>query len=167
MSNYSARLNRNPTPVSRAGTILDRHCSTSSTAGIQRLPTISPTTGRTNAFWNAFSSLAAFSLKPLGCRTSTAHRDALGRLRPHHRWQQLRCYRSDGCRAPGDSVRNGNGQQHNAVPHSSLNGQTPNELYAGTEDDVVVELMKAREKASSERIATNRAAHGPSCPKAA
>jgi putative transposase len=58
-------------------------------------------------------------------------------------------------------------EQHNAVPHSSFKGQTPNELYAGTGDEVVVELMKAREKARSERIATNRAAHCPSCPKAA
>jgi hypothetical protein len=58
-------------------------------------------------------------------------------------------------------------EQHNAVPHSWFNGQTLNELYAKTWDNVVVELMKAREKARSERVATNRAAHCPSCPKAA
>lgn len=58
-------------------------------------------------------------------------------------------------------------EQHNTVPHSSFKGQTPDELYTGTGDDVVVELSKAREKARSERIATNRAAHCPSCPKAA
>ena len=58
-------------------------------------------------------------------------------------------------------------EQHNTVPHSSFKVQTPDELYAGTGDDVVVELAQAREKARSERMAKNRSAHCSSCPKAA
>jgi hypothetical protein len=53
-------------------------------------------------------------------------------------------------------------------PHpSSFKGQTPDELCAGTGDDVVAELAKARAKALQERMARNRAAHCSSCPKAA
>jgi hypothetical protein len=53
------------------------------------------------------------------------------------------------------------------VPHSSFKGQTPDEVYAGTGDDVVAELAKARAKARQERMARNRAAHCAVCPKAA
>ena len=58
-------------------------------------------------------------------------------------------------------------EQHNSVPHSSFKGQTPDEVYGGTGDDVVAELAKARAKALQERMARNRAAHCASCPKAA
>jgi hypothetical protein len=43
-------------------------------------------------------------------------------------------------------------EEHNSVPHSSFKGQTPDEVYAGTGDDVVTELAKARAKARQERI---------------
>ena len=58
-------------------------------------------------------------------------------------------------------------EQHNTVPHSSFRGQTPDEVYAGTGDDVVVELAKARDKARSERIDRNRSAQCSRCPKVA
>lgn len=58
-------------------------------------------------------------------------------------------------------------EQHNTVPHSSFKGQTPDELYAGIGDDVVVELAKARDQARSERIEKNRLSHCSSCPKVA
>jgi transposase InsO family protein len=58
-------------------------------------------------------------------------------------------------------------EQHNWVPRSSFKGQTPDEVYAGTGDDVVGELAKARAKTLQERMARNRAAHCASCPKAA
>jgi transposase InsO family protein len=57
-------------------------------------------------------------------------------------------------------------EQHNTVPHSSFKGQTPDELYRGIGDGVVVELAEARAKARRERIAKNRASHCSSCPKA-
>ena len=46
-------------------------------------------------------------------------------------------------------------------------GQTPDELYAGTGDNVVVELAQAREKARQERIARNRVADCSTCPRVA
>jgi transposase InsO family protein len=58
-------------------------------------------------------------------------------------------------------------EQHNTVPHSSFKGQTPDELYHGTGDDVVVELAQARAKARRERLAKNRTACCSVCPKAA
>jgi transposase InsO family protein len=57
--------------------------------------------------------------------------------------------------------------QHNTVPHSSFKGQTPDELYSGIGDHVVVDLAEARAKAQRERIARNRTSHCSSCPKAA
>lgn len=57
-------------------------------------------------------------------------------------------------------------EQHNTVPHSSFKGQTPDELYRGTGDGVVVELAQARTKARRERIAKNRAARCSVCPNA-
>jgi transposase InsO family protein len=57
-------------------------------------------------------------------------------------------------------------EQHNTVPHSSFKGQTPDELYSGTGDGVVVELAEARAKARRERFARNRASHCSICPKA-
>ena len=58
-------------------------------------------------------------------------------------------------------------EQHNTVPHSSFKGQTPNERYDGTGDDVVINLAQARAKARRDRLAKNRASHCSSCPKAA
>jgi hypothetical protein len=58
-------------------------------------------------------------------------------------------------------------EQYNRVPHSSFQGQTLDELYAGTGDNVVAELAQARKEARRERTARNRSAHCSSCPRAA
>ncbi len=50
-------------------------------------------------------------------------------------------------------------RQHNEVmPHAAFEGQTPDEMYFGTADAVVVKLTAARIKAREERIKTNRTA---------
>ena len=56
--------------------------------------------------------------------------------------------------------------QHNTVPHSSLKGQTPDEVYTGTAEHVAAELAKARARARQAQIAKNRAAHCSVCPDA-
>jgi len=49
-------------------------------------------------------------------------------------------------------------QQHNSVmPHSAFRGQTPDEVYFGTGDDVPDELAAAHTRARRERLAANRA----------
>ncbi len=58
-------------------------------------------------------------------------------------------------------------EQHNTVPHSSFKGQTPNERYLGTGDDVVAKLAEARAKARQERVERNRVASCSACTKAA
>jgi hypothetical protein len=48
-------------------------------------------------------------------------------------------------------------RQHNEVmPHAAFEGQTPNEMYFGRGDPVVVKLAAARIRAREERIETNR-----------
>jgi putative transposase len=57
--------------------------------------------------------------------------------------------------------------QHHTVPHSSFKGQTPNELYDGKGDEVVVNLAESRVKARMERLERNRAASCSACANAA
>jgi hypothetical protein len=48
-------------------------------------------------------------------------------------------------------------RQHNEVmPHAAFEGQTPDEMYFGRGDPVVVELAAARIKAREQRITANR-----------
>jgi transposase InsO family protein len=48
-------------------------------------------------------------------------------------------------------------RQHNGVmPHAAFEGQTPDEMYFGRGDSVVVKLASARIKAREERIKANR-----------
>ncbi len=50
-------------------------------------------------------------------------------------------------------------RQHNAVmPHAAFRGQTPDEMFYGTGDGVVVQLAALRNQAREERIAANRTA---------
>ena len=51
-------------------------------------------------------------------------------------------------------------EAHNATPHSSFGGPTPDELYHGKGDQVLVDLAAARTRAREERLAANR---GSSC----
>jgi putative transposase len=48
---------------------------------------------------------------------------------------------------------------HNeTIPHAAFNGQTPDEMYFGNEDAVVIDLAAARVRARQERMKANRAA---------
>jgi hypothetical protein len=48
-------------------------------------------------------------------------------------------------------------RQHNGVmPHAAFEGQTPDEMYFGRGDPIVVKLAAARIKAREERIKANR-----------
>jgi len=52
-------------------------------------------------------------------------------------------------------------EQHNAhMPHAAFRGQTPDEMYFATADNLPAELADARKKARESRLATNR---GASC----
>ena len=54
--------------------------------------------------------------------------------------------------------------EHNeTIPHSALDGRTPDEVYFGTGDDVVAKLDTKRRLARGERIAVNRAATCDAC----
>ena len=53
--------------------------------------------------------------------------------------------------------------QHNSVPHSAFNGETPNEMYAGTADGVAERLAEGRKRARDARLATNRALSCEAC----
>ena len=55
-------------------------------------------------------------------------------------------------------------QQHNeAMPHSALNGRTPDEAYLGKGKDVPVKLAAATEAAQSRRLAQNRTVTCETC----
>ena len=55
-------------------------------------------------------------------------------------------------------------QQHNeAMPHSALNGRTPDEAYFGKGEDVPVKLAAAREAAQARRLAQNRTVTCKTC----
>jgi len=48
-------------------------------------------------------------------------------------------------------------RQHNEVmPHAAFRGQTPDEMYFGTGDPVVMKLAAAQVRAREERIKSNR-----------
>ena len=50
-------------------------------------------------------------------------------------------------------------QQHNKVtPHAAFDGQTPDEMFFGAGDEVVVRLIAPRTRAREERIRVDRAA---------
>ena len=51
---------------------------------------------------------------------------------------------------------------HNeTIPHAAFNGQTPDEMYFGNGDAVVIDLAAARVRARQERMKANRmAAYG-------
>ena len=44
------------------------------------------------------------------------------------------------------------------MPHAAFNGQTPDEMYFGNGDAVVIDLAAARVRACHERMKANRAA---------
>ena len=44
------------------------------------------------------------------------------------------------------------------MPHAAFNGQTPDEMYFGNGDAVVIDLVAARARARHERIKANRVA---------
>ncbi len=44
------------------------------------------------------------------------------------------------------------------MPHAAFNGQTPDEMYFGNGDPVVIDLAAARVRARQERMKANRAA---------
>ncbi len=55
-------------------------------------------------------------------------------------------------------------EQHNAVmPHSAFLGQTPDEIYFGTGDQVPAELKTAHQAAQQRRFTENRAARCSLC----
>jgi len=49
------------------------------------------------------------------------------------------------------------------MPHSAFEGQTPNEMFFGTGEEVTQELAAARKIARKERMETNRAARRGVC----
>jgi hypothetical protein len=44
------------------------------------------------------------------------------------------------------------------MPHAAFNGQTPDEMYFGNGDPVVIDLAAARVRAHQERMKANRTA---------
>ena len=55
-------------------------------------------------------------------------------------------------------------EQHNTrLPHSAFKGQTPDEMYFGTGDDIPQKLEKERQAARKLRLKTNRAMSCGSC----
>ena len=55
-------------------------------------------------------------------------------------------------------------RQHNEVmPHAAFKGQTPDEMYFGRGDGVVVKLAAVRIKARDQRIEVNRVAQCGVC----
>ena len=57
--------------------------------------------------------------------------------------------------------------EHNSsMPHSAFQGQTPDEMYAGTGDLIPHQLAAARAEARQKRLDANRATSCGSCPSA-
>ena len=56
-------------------------------------------------------------------------------------------------------------EAHNATPHSSFRGPTPDELYHGKADKVVLDLAEAKNKAREARLAANRSSSCGACPR--
>jgi transposase InsO family protein len=57
-------------------------------------------------------------------------------------------------------------EEHNSLPHSSFNGQTPDEMYYGTGEKVPEDLATAKAQARHARLETNRSLSCESCPAA-
>jgi transposase InsO family protein len=55
-------------------------------------------------------------------------------------------------------------EEHNALPHSSFKGQTPDEMYYDTGEKVPQELGVAKAEARRARLETNRSLSCESCP---
>jgi putative transposase len=55
--------------------------------------------------------------------------------------------------------------QHNDLPHLAFSGQTPNEMYAGTGDQIPSQLAAAKAAAKQTRLAANRATTCDTCPQ--
>ena len=54
--------------------------------------------------------------------------------------------------------------EHNEVlPHSALNGRTPDEVYFGRAENAPVELAAARRAVREERLAANRTVSCEAC----
>ena len=56
--------------------------------------------------------------------------------------------------------------EHNNIPHMAFQGQTPNEMYAGTGDHIPDELAAAKARAKQARLEANRAVTCLACPQA-
>jgi hypothetical protein len=55
-------------------------------------------------------------------------------------------------------------EEHNTrVPHAAFRGQTPDEMYFGTGEEVPARLAEARRAARSARLAANRTRECPVC----
>ena len=55
-------------------------------------------------------------------------------------------------------------EQHNAhMPHSAFQGQTPNEMYFGTDTDIPKQLQESRIAARESRMKWNRAQTCQTC----
>ena len=50
-----------------------------------------------------------------------------------------------------------------AMPHSALNGRTPDEVYFGKSEDIPINLAAARQAARARRLAENRAVTCETC----
>lgn len=54
--------------------------------------------------------------------------------------------------------------EHNStLPHSAFRGQTPDEMYFGTGDEIPARLEAARRAARQQRLEENRARTCPAC----
>ena len=60
-------------------------------------------------------------------------------------------------------AHNGRKRSFRVMPHAAFEGQTPNEMFFGTGEEVTQELAAARKIAREERMATNRAARCGVC----
>jgi transposase InsO family protein len=55
-------------------------------------------------------------------------------------------------------------EEHNSLPHSSFKGQTPDEMYYGTGENVLEDLAAAKAEARRARLETNRSLSCEGCP---
>jgi hypothetical protein len=56
-------------------------------------------------------------------------------------------------------------QQHNEVmPHAAFKGQTPDEVYSGKGEGVLIDLAKVRELARAARLKANQELECSECP---
>ena len=64
-------------------------------------------------------------------------------------------FRLDQCRL-ADRTSKEKVQHNEVMPHSTFKGQTPEEVYSGKGEGVLIDLAKARELARAERLKANR-----------